>query len=99
MAYINIQGNTFHHGSSVFGQYTENNYGWNDAAKELSEIQEKLDDIGSLKQAVEELGAMIREQNTQRTKQTLTKYIADFTSATFANLASAGLLRFLGLPM
>lgn len=99
MAYINIQGNTFHRGSSVFGQYTENNYGWNDAAKELSEIQEKLDDIGALKQAVEELGTAIREQSTQRTKQMLTKYIADFTSATFANLASAGLLRFLGLPM
>lgn len=99
MAYSNIQGNTFHRGSSVFGQYTENNYGWNDAAKELSEIKEKLDDIDPLKHAVEELGTAIREQHTQRTKQTLTKYIADFTSATFANLASTGLLRFLGLPM
>ena len=99
MAYINIQGNTFHRGSSVFGQYTENNYGWADAAKELSEIKEKMDDVNTLKHAVEELGTAIREQSTQRTKQTLTKYIADFTSATFANLASVGLLRFLGLPM
>lgn len=99
MAYINIQGNTFHRGSNVFGQYIENNFGWDDAAKELSEIQEKLDDIDPLKHAVEELGTAIREQNPQRTKQTLTKYIADFTSATFANLASVGLLRFLGLPM
>lgn len=99
MAYINIQGNTFHRGSSVFGQYTENNYGWDDAAKELSEIQEKLDDVGSLRQAIDELGVVIRKQSTQGTQLALRKYIADFTSATFANLASAGLMRFLGLFM
>lgn len=99
MAYINIQGNTFHRGSSVFGQYTENNYGWDDAAKELSEIQEKLDDVGSLRQAIDELGVAIRKQSTQETQLTIRKYITDFTSATFANLASAGLMRFLGLFM
>lgn len=96
MANINIQGNTFQRGSSVFGQYTENNFGWADAAKELSEIKEKLDDVGSLRKAIDELGVAIREQSTQGTKRAVRKYIADFTSATFANLASAGLLRFLG---
>lgn len=99
MANINIQGNTFQRGSSVFGQYTENNFGWADAAKELSEIKEKLDDVGSLRQAIDELGVVIRKQSTQGTQLALRKYIADFTSATFANLASAGLMRFLGLFM
>lgn len=66
---------------------------------ELSEIKEKQDDFGSLKQAAEELGVAIREQSTQGTQLAVRKYIVDFTSATFANLASAGLLRFLGLPM
>lgn len=99
MANINIQGNTFQNGSKVFGQYTENNLGWADTAKELSEIKEKLDDVGSLRQAIDELGVAIREQSTQGTQLTVRKYIADFTSATFANLASAGLMRFLGLFM
>lgn len=97
MAYINIQGNTFQKGSSVFGQYTENNFGWGDAVKELSELHVKLDDIGSLKQAVEELQAAVKEQNKSKTQLAIKKYIADFTSATFANLASAGLMQFLGV--
>lgn len=99
MAYINIQGNTFQRGSSVIEQYTETNYEWADATTELSKLQEELDDVGSLRQAIEELSAAIREQSISKTRHTVREHIADFTSATFANLASAGLMRFLGLFM
>ena len=95
MSNFSIQDNKFESGSSVINQYTENNFGWGNVAIELKELSGQLNTTDSLKQALEELEAAVAEKDENKTKKTIKKYIADFTTATFANLASAGLLQFI----
>ena len=96
MAVINVQGCTFSNHSSTVGQINEyNNCGWEDIETELTALHAKLGDQKSLRQAVEDLTTAVRAQNKTDVKKTISTYIRDFTSGTFAGLASATLLNFI----
>lgn len=88
MANFNISNNQFHDGSSMFGQYSEYNFNWDKLKHDVVELDDKLSSSDSLKPAVTELSAVIEKKEPGGVKQIITKYGAEFTTATFAGLAT-----------
>ena len=96
MAIVHIHDNTFYDHASVFGSFTENHYGWSEAAKELDELSAKLDQVeATTQQALTDLRDAVSERDISKTNGWVKKYFADFTTSTFANIASSGLMLFL----
>lgn len=91
MANFNINNNQFYGESTVFGQYNEYNLNWNDLERDAEELFNKLDETDSLKPAVSELKTAVKGKKGQSIKKVIAKYAADFSTATFASLASEGL--------
>lgn len=96
---ININSASFDHGSNVIGTVHEAENAAPDTAilDELSQIRGMLQESESLIQAINCLEQAIREQNKPKVSKVIQELSGNFSSALFANLASAGLLAFLGI--
>ncbi len=92
MARFNISGNNFYKGSSLFGQYNEYNFNWSELESEVNTLRTKTAGDATLSPAVTELHAAISSKKEHSVVQAIQQYASTFSSATFANLASAGIL-------
>lgn len=92
MAQFNISGNQFAPGSNVFGHYNEYNFNWNDLEHEVAALKDKAAADTTLTPVVTELDSAIKSKEEHRIRQVIGQYATAFSSATFANLASAGIL-------
>lgn len=92
MAQFNIHENHFASGSTMFGEYKEYNFNWSELEYEASVLKDKVAMDATLAPAVTELQTAVKSKEGHRVKQIVGQYAAAFSSATFANLASAGIL-------
>lgn len=92
MAQFHISGNNFYDDASVFRHYNEYNFNWSELEREVDTLKAETAGDTTLSSAVTELQTAIKSKNEHSVIQTIGQYIAAFSSATFANLASAGIL-------
>lgn len=92
MAQFNISGNYFGSGSNMFGDYKEYNFNWSELEREANALKDETAGDTTLAPAVTELQTAIKSKNEHSVIQAIGQYAAAFSSATFANLASAGIL-------
>lgn len=92
MAQFNISGNNFYGDASVFRHYNEYNFNWSQLEREADKLKTETAGDATLSPAVTELQTAIRSKNEHSVVQAIRQYAAAFSSATFANLASAGIL-------
>lgn len=97
MANINIISNNISGGSTIFGSYTDtttiyNNFDWPALQSEAAALSCKVNSNESLKPAVTELEGAISSRDKENIGSVVKKYAAEFSTSTFANMASAGLL-------
>ena len=92
MAQFNISGNHFASGSNMFGNYKEYNFNWSELEREADTLKAETAENTTLAPAVTELQTAINSKDGHSVAQVIGQYAAAFSSATFANLASAGIL-------
>lgn len=92
MAQFNISGNYITNGSKIIEHYNEYNFNWDKLEQEAGALKDKAATDTALTPAVSELQTAIKNKETNSVRQTIRQYAAEFSSATFANLASAGIL-------
>lgn len=92
MAQFNISENHFASGSNMFGSYNEYNFSWSELEREADTLKAETAGDSILAPAVTELQTAIKSKKEHSVKQVIEQYAAAFSSATFANLASAGIL-------
>lgn len=92
MAQINISGNNFYDDSSLFRHYNEYNFNWSELEREVGMLRTETAGDATLSPAVTELHAAITSKKEHNVVQAIRQYASAFSSATFANLASAGIL-------
>lgn len=97
---ISVSESSFDHGSKVVGTIYENANQLNQTdaiLKELREIRIKLDETAALKQAIISLEEAIRNQDNPKISKIVGQLSSNFSSSLLANVASSGLLTFLGI--
>lgn len=92
MANIIIGKNEFHDNANIFGVYNEYQLGGMDLKQELAAIKAKVAAGSPEYQAVDTLEQAAKHGSWQSFRQAVAQYAAVFSTTTFANLASAGLL-------
>lgn len=92
MAQFNISGNNFYDNASLFGQYNEYHFNWDELEREADALKAKTAGDAVLSPAVAELQAAVARRDKGGVVQAVRQYAAAFSSAAFANLASAGVL-------
>lgn len=92
MAQFNISGNNFYDNASLFGQYNEYHFDWGELERETDALKAKTAGDAALSPAVTELQAAVASRNKGSVVRAVRQYAAAFSSAAFANLASAGVL-------
>lgn len=92
MAPVYIHGNDFYDNSHMFEQYNEYSFIWSGLERDTAVLKAKLGEGDVLKPAVAELETAIKSKQKRNIGQTVAKYAAQFSTSTFANLASAGIL-------
>lgn len=97
---INVSGSSFDRGSSVIGSIHESGgmAEQSDAVLvELREIRERLSEADDLSRAISSLEEAIRDQDKPKISKITKQLSANFSSSLLANLASGGLMAFLGI--
>ncbi len=92
MAKIIISGNNFYDHSRAIGEQKEYNFNWSELQREAAALKDKAETDTELASAVAELQTAINCKEENSVKRAVGRYAAAFSSATFANLASAGVL-------
>lgn len=92
MAQFNISGNNFYDNASLFGQYHEYHFDWGQLEREADVLKAKTAGDAVLSPAVTELQAAVVSRDKGSVVRVVRQYAAAFSSAAFANLASAGVL-------
>lgn len=92
MAQINISGNNFYDDSRMVGEFNEYNFNWNELEREADALKNKTVGNTMLSPAMTELQAAIKSKNKGSVIRAIRQYTTAFSSAMFANLASAGIL-------
>lgn len=93
MVQINFEANSIQTGGTGIGCVNEYNINWSNLEQELAALKRKtIEDKSQLTPAVEELETAVKREDKSSIRKVIKKYAAAFSSATFANLASAGIL-------
>lgn len=98
MVQINFEANSIQTGGTGIGCVNEYNINWPNLEQELAALKRKtIEDKSQLAPAVEELETAVIREDKSSIRKVIEKYAAAFSSATFANLASAGILELIKL--
>lgn len=93
MVQINFESNSIQAGGTGIGCVNEYNINWSNLEQELATLKSKTDKENSeLTPAVEELETAVKARKPSGITAVVQKFATAFSSATFANLASAGIL-------
>lgn len=93
MVQINFEPNSIQTGATGIGCVNEYNISWPNLEQELAALKRKTAQKDpSLTPAVEELETAVKSRKPSGITAAVQKYAAEFFSAAFANLASAGIL-------
>lgn len=93
MVQINFEANSIQTGGTGIGCVNEYNISWPNLEQELAALKRKTaKENPTLTPAVEELETAVKREDKSSIRRVIEKYAAAFSSATFANLASAGIL-------
>lgn len=84
--------NSIQGGGTGIGTVNEYNISWPNLEQELAALRRKADGNPQLSPAVEELETVVKGREASGIAAAVKKYAAAFSSAAFANLASAGIL-------
>ena len=90
---INFEPNSIRTGGTDIGCVNEYNISWPNLEQELAALKRKMaKENPKLTPAVEELETAVKIRKPSGITAAIKKYAAAFSSATFANLASTGIL-------
>lgn len=93
MVQINFEPNSIQTGGTGIGCVNEYNISWPNLEQELAALKCKTaKENPTFSPAVEELETAVKEEDKSSIRKVIEKYAAAFSSATFANLASAGIM-------
>ena len=93
MVQINFEPNSIQTGGTGVGCVNEYNINWSNLEQEFTALKHKTaKENPKLALAVEELETAVKSRKPSGIAAAVQKYTAAFSSATFANLASAGIL-------
>lgn len=100
MGNVNIIGNNVSGGSTLIEKYTNapqtttiyNKFDWSALQSEAAILRSSIKGSDPLKPAVTELEGAISSRDKETIGSVVKKYAAEFSTSTFANVASAGLL-------
>lgn len=93
MININFEANSVQAGGTGIGCVNEYNISWPNLEQEFATLKRKTaKENPKLVPAVEELETAVKGEDKSGIRKVIEKYAAAFSSATFANLASAGIL-------
>ncbi len=93
MININFEANSIQTGGTGIGCVNEYNINWPNLEQELAALKCKTaKENPTLTPVVEELETAVIREDKSSIRKVIEKYAAAFSSATFANLASAGIL-------
>ena len=100
MVQINFEPNSIQTGGTGIGNVNEYNISWPSLEQELAALKcRTAEQEPQLTPAVEELETAVKGKDKSSIGKVIGKYAAAFSSATFANLASAGILELIKLVM
>lgn len=93
MVQINFEPNSIQTGGTGIGCVNEYNISWPNLEQEFAVLKRKAAEKNpKLTPAVEELETAVKREDKSGIRKAIEKYAAAFSSAAFANLASAGIL-------
>ena len=93
MVQINFEPNSIQAGGTGIGCVNEYNISWQNLQQELAALKcRTAKEDPKLVPAVEELETAVKGEDKSRISKVISQYASAFSSATFANLASAGIL-------
>ena len=93
MVQINFEPNSVQAGGTCIGTVNEYNISWPNLEQELAALKRKTaKEDPKLVPAVEELETAVKGEDKSSIRKVIGKYAASFSSAAFANLASAGIM-------
>lgn len=93
MININFEANSIQTGGTGIGCVNEYNISWPNLEQEFVALKRKTaEKKPQLTPAVEELETAVKGEDKSSIRKVIEKYTGTFSSATFANLASAGIL-------
>ncbi len=92
MTNFTISGNNLYDEASIIKNYNEYNFNWDELDHEVASLKNETAADTTLAPAVTELQTAIKSKNKNSVRQAVNQYVTEFSSATFANLASAGIL-------
>ena len=93
MVQINFEPNSIQTGGTGIGCVNEYNISWTNLEQEFAALKRKTaTENPKLTPAVEELETAVKARKPSGITAAVKKYASAFSSATFANLASAGIL-------
>lgn len=93
MVEINFGPNSIQSGGTGIGEVNEYNIDWGNLEQEFAVLKRKtIEEKPQLTLAVEHLEAAVKGKDNSKIRKVIAKYATEFASATFSNLASAGIL-------